>query len=346
MVERLRRTSIRFAALVLLISAAAVRAEDPAELLARLKAADSGNALDDPALKPWHLKMTVQLFDEKGKPTDQGTIEEWWSSPDADRRDYKTNAYVGTEIRKDGKFYRTKDAGTPPYYLELLRDQAVHPMPQSNEVDQSTPELRKVPFGKVTLDCIMLSQPIKRMGLVPIGLFPTYCFDPDKSVLRASFEFGQQLTLRNGLASFQGKTVALDVKVMSGAAIVASGQIDALGAGSATDPELTLSGDEIEQHLGAVEVSSGTAAGMALSQVAPIYPESAKQNHISGTVVLHARLGTDGRVHALRVISSPDPDLAVASIAAVRRWTFKPYMLNGVPVEVETHINVNFTFGR
>ena len=112
------------------------------------------------------------------------------------------------------------------------------------------------------------------------------------------------------------------------------------------DTEFALSGDEIEQSLGPVEITSGTAAGIALTQQQPIYPLSAKQSHTSGTVVLHARIGTDGRIHALKVVSSPDPDLAIASIAAVRRWTYKPYTLNGVPVEVETHINVNFTFGR
>jgi protein TonB len=54
-------------------------------------------------------------------------------------------------------------------------------------------------------------------------------------------------------------------------------------------------------------------------------------------------IGRDGHILLLRVVSSPDPSLAVSAIAAVRQWNYRPYMLNGVPVEVETTINVNFT---
>lgn len=55
-----------------------------------------------------------------------------------------------------------------------------------------------------------------------------------------------------------------------------------------------------------------------------------------------ARIGRDGRIHALKVISSPDADLAIASLAAVRQWTYKPYLFNGMPVDVNTLITVNF----
>ena len=60
---------------------------DPSALVARLQAAHQDSSLDDAALKPWHLKLKVQLFDEKGKATGDGTIEEWWSSPDRERRE-------------------------------------------------------------------------------------------------------------------------------------------------------------------------------------------------------------------------------------------------------------------
>ena len=336
---------MRTAALLLLISAAAVHAEDSAPLLARLKSSDSGTALDDPALKPWHLKMTVQLFDEKGKPSDQGTIEEWWSTPGVDRREYKTNAYTAIEIRNADKFYRTKDQGSPPYYLELLREQGIHPMPKSSEIEQSTPELRKVPFGKLALDCVMLSQPIKNAGLLPLGLFSTYCFDPDKDVLRAIFEFGQQTVLRNALALFQGRVVAKEVTVMSDRTVAASSQIVTLEGSTAPDSQFALGDDLTQQNLNPVQVSSGTIAGMALKQQQPRYPQSAKDRHASGVVVMHAMIGTDGHIHALNVVSAPDPDLAIAAIAAVRNWVYKPYLLLGVPTEVKTTINVNFTFG-
>jgi TonB family protein len=321
-----------------------MRGQDAAKLAERLQAADAGSALDASDVKPWHLKMTVQLFDEKGQSTDHGTIEEWWSAPGVDRREYKTDAYTATEIRNADKFYRTKDAGSPPYYLELLREQAVHPMPASSEVSQSKPEARQVPFGKVSLDCIMLAQPVIRFGVLPLGLFPTYCFDPGTDVPRASFEFGEQLVVRNAIYLFQGKTVARDVTVMSANVKAASSQIVSLEAASSPESDFELSDAVIEQKLGPVRTSSGVTQGYAIKQPAPIYPGSAKERHASGVVILHALIGTDGHIHSLQVISMADPDLALAAIDAVRKWVYKPYLLLGVPVDVETTINVNFTF--
>jgi TonB family protein len=329
----------------LLIFVSVLRAEDAAKLTERLHAADTGSSLDSPDLKPWHLKMTVQLFDETGKATDTGTIEEWWAGPGTDRREYKTGTYSATEVRTDNKLYRTKDAGSPPYYQELLREQVVHPMPKTVEVDGSTPEVRKERFGEVFLDCIMLSQPIKRFGLLPLGLFPTYCFDPGKDVLRASFEFGQQMVLRNSLEEFQGKAIARDVAVRSGTTVVATAQVVKLEGVVPPDEKFAVSDDLLATSPGAVRVSSGVVAANLLTRPGPIYPESAKKNHTEGAVIMHAVIGADGHIHSLKIVSAPDSDLAISAIAAVSRWTYKPYLLQGMPVDVDTTITVKYTFG-
>jgi TonB family protein len=86
-------------------------------------------------------------------------------------------------------------------------------------------------------------------------------------------------------------------------------------------------------------------AGLKTSGVNPHYPETSRRNHVSGSVILRARIGSDGDIHSLKVISTPDADLAIASLAAVRQWTYKPYLLNGEPVDVDTQITVNFFFG-
>jgi TonB family protein len=87
-------------------------------------------------------------------------------------------------------------------------------------------------------------------------------------------------------------------------------------------------------------------AGLKLSGANPSYPETSRTNTISGPVVLRAVIGTDGHIHSSKVISTPDADLAIASLAAVRPWIYKPYLLNGEPVEVDTQLTVNFSFSR
>ena len=90
-----------------------------------------------------------------------------------------------------------------------------------------------------------------------------------------------------------------------------------------------------------VVVSQGVTSGMLLKKVVPEYPAVARTAHIQGAVELSAVIGKDGKIQDLKVISG-QPMLAQAAINAVRQWRYKPYVLNGQPVEVQTTITVNF----
>jgi len=91
-----------------------------------------------------------------------------------------------------------------------------------------------------------------------------------------------------------------------------------------------------------VRVSQGVSQGLLIHQVKPSYPPLARQARIQGTVVLQAVIGKDGNIQNLKVVSG-HPMLAPAALEAVKLWKYKPYYLNGEPVEVDTTINVNFT---
>ena len=91
-----------------------------------------------------------------------------------------------------------------------------------------------------------------------------------------------------------------------------------------------------------VRVSSGVSTGMLVRKVPPTYPPLARQARIQGTVVLQATISKEGSIENLQLISG-HPMLAPAAIEAVKQWKYKPYLLNGEPVEVETQVQVNFT---
>ena len=91
-----------------------------------------------------------------------------------------------------------------------------------------------------------------------------------------------------------------------------------------------------------VRVSQGVSQGLLVRQVKPVYPALARQARIQGTVVLQAVISKTGDIEGLHLVSG-HPMLAPAAIDAVKQWKYKPYFLNGEPVEVETTINVNFT---
>jgi len=91
-----------------------------------------------------------------------------------------------------------------------------------------------------------------------------------------------------------------------------------------------------------IRVSSGVQSGLLIRRVNPTYPPLARQARIQGVVILQAQISKDGNIENLQLISG-HPMLAPAAIEAVRQWKYKPYLLNGEPVEVETQVQVNFT---
>ena len=86
---------------------------------------------------------------------------------------------------------------------------------------------------------------------------------------------------------------------------------------------------------------SQVAAGEPTYKVAPLYPQAARNARIEGSVVMHAIIDIDGSIQQLR-ITSGDPSLAASAMDAVKKWRYRPYLLDGKPVEVETNIIVNF----
>ena len=91
-----------------------------------------------------------------------------------------------------------------------------------------------------------------------------------------------------------------------------------------------------------IRVSQGVTEGMLVHKIMPRYPALARQARIQGQVVLSAVIARDGSIENLR-LKSGHPMLAPAAIDAVSEWRYKPYLLNGKPVEVETQIMVTFT---
>lgn len=90
-----------------------------------------------------------------------------------------------------------------------------------------------------------------------------------------------------------------------------------------------------------LRVSSGVAQGLKTHDVTPRYPEEAREKGIQGDVLLQATIDTKGKITSIRVMEG-DPILVAASIEAVKQWKYRPYILKGEPVEVQTTIKIQF----
>jgi len=321
-----------------------LKAEDATALLTRLQAATAANSLDDASLTPWHLKVSYQLFDNKGKPGESGTMEEWWSSPTLYKLSFTSPSYTSTEIHnQDGVFFT--NGARKPYMLTMLQELMLHPMPQEWMLAHATPKLKKEKFGKqkVELDCIALEP--SHFPEMSVGSFRTYCLD-DMNRLRLSYDANTLEAGRNTLGTFQQRIVAVDLLVAANGMNLLTAHVTALQTDPSDAAEF-IPTPEMSKESGprALHVGSAVVAGRKVGGPPPEYPPAARQSHKQGSVLLSAIIGTDGHIHDLQVISDPDDDLSAAAEKAVQQWVYKPYLLNGVPTEVETTITVNFRMG-
>lgn len=164
-----------------------------------------------------------------------------------------------------------------------------------------------------------------------IGIFDSTTFErrvmrltekaPHTSALRRLTTATACLLLGTGICA---TTVALSVHV------------DALAAARDEQPA---------SKSGTISVKSGIMQNQIVHKVTPTYPPEAKKAHIQGKVVLEAIISKTGEVENLKVVSGPK-ELQQSSLDAVRQWLYKPYLMNGQPVEVKTTVNVTYTLAK
>ncbi len=94
---------------------------------------------------------------------------------------------------------------------------------------------------------------------------------------------------------------------------------------------------------GPLHVSGGVIAGNLIHKVFPVYPKCLGPTPISGTTVFHAIIGEDGSIKSLDVVSGAEI-LRQPGLDAVRQWIYRPYLLNGKPISVDTTIMINVQF--
>jgi protein TonB len=99
------------------------------------------------------------------------------------------------------------------------------------------------------------------------------------------------------------------------------------------------------EHTAPVPVSSFVVEGLLINKTIPVYPFIARASRTEGTVVLAAIISKGGTIENLRVVSG-SPMLQEAALDAVKTWRYRPYLLNGEPVEVETTVTVIFRLAQ
>lgn len=306
---------------------------DPRDLI--LLAAQSNNLTDDD-LKPWNAKATFKIFDEKGNALDEGTYEESWAGPNKFKRLFAGKGYTQTDFGTASGVLRSGQRDDVSRLLFNMRRDLVDALPNAQTLGNAPLTEKHVDSGGTNLRCVTLT--------IPAGT-PVYCIAADQPMLRiTSWPVDGIQILHNRILHFQGHYIAGDLTIVRAGKTVLSAHLESIeNLAPVNDTEFSPSPDAVLLPR-RVNISAGVAQGLLERKVAPEYPSEAMGRGIQGVVVLQALSGTDGKINDLRVISGP-PVLQKAALDAVRKWRYRPYLLNGFPVEVMTTINVIFALG-
>jgi TonB family protein len=312
---------------------AAAMPSDPKELM--LLAAKS-NGLTGDDVKPWHVKATYQLLDEAGNVKDQGTYEEFWVSPAKYKRTFTGKAFAQTDYGTEKSVLRSGSQDELPHTITEIHAEIVSPLLKVKAVESESFVAQKRTMGGVKLTCLNM----KDGGGSAFGT--TWCIESDKPILRIDATPQGAQNLHNRIVSFRGSYIAGDLQFFQQGKQILSAHLDSIESMPTIDEALFLPPIGAVRLPRRMNVSGKAMVGLILKKVAPEYPPIAKAAQVQGTVVLQAVIGTNGGIENLRVISGP-PMLQQAALDAVRQWVYKPFLLDGEPVEVETQISVFFT---
>jgi TonB family protein len=156
----------------------------------------------------------------------------------------------------------------------------------------------------------------------------------------ATPEPAQPLVVKKGSGEATlGKSSATDAPMPSITGIAAAGN------GGTLPNLLGNQNNSPAPVLQTLSVSQGVSQGLAIKKTPPSYPANALRLRIEGPVQLMATISKKGDISAVKIISG-DPSLARAAADAVKQWKYKPYLLDGSPVEIQTQITVNFKLPR
>ena len=114
-------------------------------------------------------------------------------------------------------------------------------------------------------------------------------------------------------------------------------------AGAGAPPPDLGGGEEImpKPFPQSLNISQGVSRGLLYKRVQPIYPQNAISMRVEGSVELMATISKTGDITQVKVLKG-DSQLTKAATDAVKQWKYKPYLLNGEPVEIQTQITINF----
>jgi TonB family protein len=158
---------------------------------------------------------------------------------------------------------------------------------------------------------------------------------------RADFEYSQGVDHRAFLCTAT-KEYMLQWNIIGLSKQAIEAAISTLDSMTPEPPPAPASTPATDSNPRRVRLNQGVTQGSRVKFVQPLYPAEARKAHVQGTVRMSAVINTTGDIANLEVVDGPI-ELVVSAVNAVRKWKYRPYRVDGAPVEVQTEITVNYS---
>ncbi|SRR5229473_2410317 len=285
------------------------------------------NGLQSTDLRPWHIVMSYDQFDEDGDNVHSGVYEEYWVGAKKYKRIYKSDNLNQTDYATDKGLYRHGDQRWPDRAQSQVRAEVIAPFSYAATLQGFHGRNVGRTFSGYKLHCVLIE---RDTGISD----PTqYCFEPDSSVLRYNRGYGWFQTVYNRIVPFQGLNLAQEVDVTDAGKPYLKLRVETIELISHVDDADFIAPPDAIGPLGD-RVSGVSPVPINMSSL-PQWPAWLRAQHF--TVSVEIVIGKDGHVVSAHGVSGP-PEGYKGCENAVRKWVFKPYLVLDKPVEVEQKV--------
>jgi hypothetical protein len=309
-----------------------------------LQSGIKANGLAGSGLTPWHLKIDAQYLTWESPKPFSASVEQWTIAPEQWRRTFTGPPGMNFSEWSASRFekYQSKPGHDP---FDAIADNikfarpVVDPLAQAANIHpEYEMDVKRGNFGGVTLSCVSVVNPHSYAPSENTDeFFPTYCFDQD-SHLRLIVS-GKTTYQFDDVQVFQGRAVAHDVKVRIDGKLDSEMKVSVLESLADANPDHIKAGKEAVPQPYAIE--PGLPRPESVYEVAaalPIQPNGMPYRGVSNVPIV---IRKDGTVKILPGANIQSQDLKDALQNAVAKWKFKPYLIDGQPIEVQYSVAYN-----
>jgi TonB family protein len=318
----------------------------PQDPLALMTLAHERNGLTGSDVRPWHMHATYHAYDAKGKLEYEGTYEEWWVSPSRYKLNFSNPKFSQTDYGTGTALVRDGSQEWPAGPEFQLRASLIDPLLEPPMLKEFKLQSRPTNFGKVRLQCVAMTYPVRPNVQVTGDFYPAACFEPGIPALRIYSDVPYR-TVFDRMVQFQGHYLAREVQISLNGKVVADMSVDVIETlKDQPDSVITPPSSALPVDLTKITFKAATRNRwpMLVKKAVPFYPDEAKSRRIEGTVNLTAAIGPDGHIEDPQIIDGPVM-LRQAAVDAVRQWLYRPFEVLGEPRRVQIELHVIFSLG-